>query len=183
MIEDRAVISDPKIQVSTGGYVDLINPHPDDIHIEDIARALSNICRYTGHVNEFYSVAQHSVLCCDNAPEGQKWNALMHDAPEAFVGDVSRPLKHLIPGYREIEKRMEFVIFNKYGIVENDLVKRLDREALATEQRDLMPKTGDIWEPTIGYESWDVRIIPWTPNVAYESFMVCVNNYSPVGFL
>lgn len=178
----RAVVSGPTIQVSTGGYVDLVNPHPDDIQIEDIARALSNICRYTGHVSAFYSVAQHSVLCCENAPDEHKWSALMHDAAEAFVGDVSRPLKHLIPDYKVIERRMEAVLAKKYGIIENDVIKRLDREALATEQRDLMPRTGDTWEPTIGFKKWGTRIIPWTPDAAYRAFMVCVNDYSPVGF-
>lgn len=175
----KGVVSGPTIQVRSGGYVDLLNPHPDDIHIQDIAHALGKLCRYTGHIRNFYSVAQHSVLCCQNAPPESKWAALMHDAAEAFIGDVSRPLKQLLPEYKAIERRIEAVIFEKFEVVEDENVKRVDREALKTEQRDLMPDTGDTWEPTQGYAAWESQIRPWEHYEARDEFLRHASMHMP----
>jgi uncharacterized protein len=81
------------IQTYTGRRVYPLDPSPEDIDIADIAHALSNVCRFTGHVREFYSVAQHSVIVSECVPAPFALLGLMHDAPEAYIGDISRPLK------------------------------------------------------------------------------------------
>lgn len=88
----------PMIEVASGGFVDLLNPDPGTITLEDIARGLANTCRYGGHVKRFYSVAEHAVLVRDllrsrGAGPSCQLAALFHDAAEAYLGDVVAPLK------------------------------------------------------------------------------------------
>ncbi len=129
------------IQLYSGGYIDLLSPRPEDIHLIDIAHGLSNLCRFTGHTSKFYSVAQHSVLVSllIEDPDLQH-AALLHDAAEAYLGDVSSPLKRLLPEYQLIEKRFEEAIAARFKFTFDDLakVKRADIRALATEKRDLL---------------------------------------------
>lgn len=121
----------------------LLSPTPESIAIEDIAHALSMICRWGGHTKKFYSVAQHSVhvsylLTPDLALQG-----LLHDATEAYVGDVVRPLKVLLADYDAIEALVWEAIAAKFNlpVVLDPAVKRADLLALAIERRDLVTKT------------------------------------------
>lgn len=100
----------------SGKEIDLLNPTVEDICIEDIAHALPNICRFNGHVKRFYSVAEHSILCA-NLIQNKKYRleALLHDASEAYLGDVTRPLKASLPEYSSIEKNFQRVIAKKFG--------------------------------------------------------------------
>ena len=100
----------PTIQTYSGKYIDLLQTDPYDIGIRDIAHALSNLGRFTGHSKRFYSVAQHSVIASNMVclhPEidyhMMQVCALLHDASEAYLGDVSSPLKQLLPAYKEID--------------------------------------------------------------------------------
>src|SRR5882724_10226297 len=96
-----------------------LNPQPEMVTIEDIAHALSNIGRWTGHTRYFYSVAQHSVYASLICPPEFAFDTLMHDSSEAYLGDMNRPLKHFTaagPAYREIEEKVEQVIFKKFGV-------------------------------------------------------------------
>lgn len=129
------------IQTYTGKKFDLLNPSLDAICIEDIAHALSNICRFTGHTDRFYSVAEHSVLVSRNVPSEFALEALMHDAAEAYIGDLSTPLKALLPEYRDIEKGIWAAISNKFDLPYrlHDQVKLHDAIALMSERRDLIP--------------------------------------------
>lgn len=102
------------INTLSGKHLDFTNISPDSICIEDIAAALSNICRFTGHLEEFYSVAQHSVRVSYLVPPEFALEALMHDAAEAYCNDISSPLKALLPEYRVIEDRIEAVIRSKF---------------------------------------------------------------------
>ena len=88
------------ISVYDGEYFDLLEPDRSVYTINTIAHALSNLCRYTGHVNRFYSVAEHSVFVSLAVPKKFALEALFHDASEAFLGDVSSPLKKLLPEYK-----------------------------------------------------------------------------------
>lgn len=108
---------------------------PETIDIEDIATALSNICRFTGHLDQHYSVAQHCVLVSHLVEPHLAFEALMHDASEAYCGDVSSPLKARLPDYREIEGRVDRAIRAKYGLplVESPEVKVADLRMLASE--------------------------------------------------
>lgn len=104
------------ITTLSGRFFDLVKPEEYDYDIEEIATALSNLCRYTGHVNSFYSVAEHSVLVSRIVPVGLGLCGLLHDASEAFLGDVSSPLKKLLPDYKRIEERVEEAIARYFGI-------------------------------------------------------------------
>ena len=99
-------------------WMNLVDPKPEMVHIEDIANALSNICRFTGHVKKFYSVALHSVRVSYLVPPEDALQALLHDATEAYMSDINSPLKHTdaLAGYRLLEQRMWEVIAEKYGI-------------------------------------------------------------------
>lgn len=117
-----------------------------EVRILDISHALSNICRFNGQCESFYSVAQHSVMVSEIvAPEHAK-QALLHDATEAYLGDMIRPLKALIPTFCDIEKRLQKHIFNQFGLspIEHPAVKHADNVALAREQIHIM-RNKDMW--------------------------------------
>jgi hypothetical protein len=120
-----------------------LNPRVEDVDIRDIAHALSNMCRFNGHVREFYSVAQHSVLVSnllDDEPEYALWG-LLHDATEAYLPDVTRPIKSHIEGFCDIEDRLMAVIAEAFNLFPAwpmpKEVKLADNRLLVTEQRDL----------------------------------------------
>ena len=100
-----------RIRLLNGELFDFNNPaascRPDMISI--FIQALSRLCRYTGHVTQFYSVAQHSVLVSYLTPPEEAYHGLMHDIAESVLGDVAKPLKELLPDYQRVEKRVEAV--------------------------------------------------------------------------
>ena len=162
----------PTILLCTGRYFDFTAPTA--LTEEEVAHALSNICRFTGHSREFYSVAQHSVLVSMLVPRPLALWGLMHDAVEAVVGDMASPLKRLIPEYKALEHRCEAVILAGFGLV-GDMpaeVKHADRVALRTEQRDVMHKEGGLWTSLEGIEAptW-LTVKPWTPDEARRRFL------------
>jgi hypothetical protein len=127
---------------SQGRYFDLLQPESHNFPVREIAHALSNLCRFTGHTRRFYSVAQHSVLVSYMVPKKHALQALFHDASEAYLGDVSSPLKALIPDYRMIERRVEHAIAECYGFQNPPpaCIKRADLQALHIERRMLLPQ-------------------------------------------
>lgn len=128
------------MQTHTGRVVDLSRFSEEDICVEDIAHALSQIIRFTGHAKVPYSVAQHSLLVAEIAPPEHRLWALLHDASEAYLGDVASPLKTLLPQYRELEEKFQKVIAGRFGLPWPipEEVKHADRVALMTEKRDLL---------------------------------------------
>jgi hypothetical protein len=102
----------------SGRRINLEEPRPSDIRLDDIACGLSNVCRFSGQVREFYSVAQHSVLVSTLVPSWLGWAALHHDDTEAYLCDLSRHLKHhdLLAGYRLLEARLDAVIRGRFKI-------------------------------------------------------------------
>lgn len=162
------------IQTWTGRRFDVIQPSPGDVTIEDIGHALSNLCRFTGHCRDFYSVAEHCVRvsfrceelaradcaedcvdfklehcdwCEDRIRHAARWG-LLHDAAEAYTNDLNRPLKHQpeLAQYRQIENRVMAAIADKFGLDgEPEEVGVADDELLWTEVRDLMQPLHPDW--------------------------------------
>lgn len=125
------------------------DPREEDIVIEDIAHALSNIPRFTGHTTHFYSVAQHSVLVSMYCgPEDALWG-LLHDASEAYLVDLPSPIKRdpRMAAYREAEQRLQRCIARKFGLPEEmpASVKRADMLLLSTEATQLMGPRPAPW--------------------------------------
>jgi predicted RNase H-like nuclease len=126
---------------------DVRHPAAESILAEDIAHALSLMCRAGGHFVRFYSVAQHAINCCREAharglSERVQLAALLHDASEAYIADITRPVKTLLPEYHSIENVLEQRIFDKFGIGdlsedERDRVREIDNAMLAAEFRAL----------------------------------------------
>lgn len=130
-------VYDGIFNTQSGKKINILHPDSDTITIEDIASALSKICRFGGHTKSFYSVAQHSVLVAALAPDYLKKEALLHDAAEAYLGDVIKPLKVMLPEYAVIEQKFEEVIAEKFGIYYSyeakKQIKYFDKQALELE--------------------------------------------------
>ena len=126
------------------------DPNPEDINIEDIAHALSMICRFGGHVFQFYSVAQHSVLVSQIHPQ-DRFKALMHDATEAFVGECIRPIKVNLSEFNELEAGVWRAICFRFGMTEEipQSIKDADNRLLMTEKRDLTNSSHLKWIPEL----------------------------------
>ena len=165
------------IRLNSGKKIDFVNPLPRQIDIHDIAYSLSGKCRFNDHTNEFYSVAQHCCNCCDNISDRDlAFEALMHDASEAYVGDVSAPLKALIPDYKKIEERVEKIIAKKFNLIfpHPPEVKEIDMVMLVTEMRDFMPGNDRKVLPFIPLPE---RLVSWDSNKAYEQFLMRYEQY------
>ncbi len=134
------------IAMSNGEHFVLLEPDPRKIDPEVIAHSLANLCRFTGHTMKFYSVAQHCIMVSQVVPPELALQGLLHDASEAFIGDVSKPLKvvfdHLAPGVlTDIEEQIHEAIAERFGtdFPHDPAIKVADNIALATEARDLVP--------------------------------------------
>ena len=140
----------------------------------EIAGALSKLCRYTGHCNQFYSVAQHSVLVAQLVPPQFKLEALLHDASEAYLGDIASPLKQLLPEYKAIEARVQGAIREHFFLPkeESPEVKAADMQALEIERYCLMPVgvAPAFWPRTMP-ETGPLSIIGLPPDKAHDQFM------------
>lgn len=103
------------IRTFSGQTVNILDPDPATININDIAHALSNQCRFSGHTSHFYSVAEHSVLVAKAVPFSEALAGLLHDASEAYLVDIPTPVKVLLPEYFKLEYRLMEVIAAKFG--------------------------------------------------------------------
>lgn len=166
-------IKGPTIMLHSGEYFDILDPRSSRLDIQDIAHGLSNVCRFAGQCADFYSVAQHSVLVSYNVPPEHAFAGLMHDAAEAMIGDVSKPLKVLLPEYQRIEHDIEQAIFERYGLPAKlpSCVKQADLALLRTEQRDLMHADRDVWTYAEGAQALPVKIVEVPPRAAKNMFL------------
>jgi len=163
----------PEIMTVSGKYFNFLDCDPDTYDINDIAHALSMLCRYTGHTKLFYSVAQHSVMVSQLVPKEHALAGLLHDAAEFVLGDVSSPLKQLLPDYKMWEKHVEKAIFKKFGLPESlpPTIKVADVKMLATEQRDLMGAGAEDWIITENIKPLPEPIKPMSSAQAYAVFL------------
>lgn len=142
------------IELNSGAYLDLAKPSPV-MTLDDVAHGLSHVCRFAGQTNRFYSVAEHACIVADKLRhEGRTprviFGGLHHDDTEAFLGDVTRPLKLLLRDYADLEATMAMVIAEALQLPflsdeEEALVKAADDWALAVEAYKLLPSMGESW--------------------------------------
>lgn len=135
------------IETYSGRKFHLLDCRPGDFDIVDIAHALSFICRYNGHTKRFYSVAEHSLYISYACPPDLALWALLHDSPEAYIGDVTRPLKPYLKDYKAIERRIMAAICEQFGLAPDQPpeIKELDSRILHNERRDMMADTSNPW--------------------------------------
>ncbi|MFF1880240.1 hypothetical protein ACFVVC_02060 [Pseudarthrobacter sp. NPDC058196] len=160
------------MQTYTGRQFYPLDPRPEDVDITDIAHALSMQCRYNGHVRRFMSVAEHCVLLSHLvAPEHALW-ALLHDATEAYVGDMVRPLKLHMPEYRAVENGVMVAIAARFSIDPTmpAEVKQADSRMLLDERSALLGEPAGDWE--IEGEPFGVDIQAWGPDVAELEYLL-----------
>lgn len=150
-----------------------LEPRIVDVAIEDIAHGLAYQCRFNGQTSAFYSVAQHSLIVASLVPDELKFAALLHDSAEAYLGDMVKPLKVLLPAFSEIEDNVARIIGECFGVdlSHHPAIKRADLIALATEKRDLMPYSTEPWTYLEGIEPCSEAIQPMTPEDAKRAFL------------
>jgi len=163
----------PTLTTRSGRQVSLLDPRPDQIDIGDIAHGLAFQCRFNGQVSRFYSVAQHSILVASMLPEHLKLVGLLHDAAEAYLGDIVQPLKQFLPEFERIEQRLMTVIGERLGIRldHHQEVKHADLVALATEKRDLLPREKGDWPILEGIQPMPRLILPMSPTESEDAFL------------
>ncbi|HMM02016.1 MULTISPECIES: phosphohydrolase [unclassified Dysgonomonas] len=154
------------IRTFSGKYMNVFAPTIDMICIEDIAHALSMLCRFGGHTSEFYSVAQHSILCADLVAEPYKLEALLHDAAEAYLVDLPSPIKHRMSEYKTIEDNLMKVIAKKFNLAYPfpEAIHKADKDMLKYE-----------WDSLI--EGFNKFIIPWSHMDVKNEFLSRYNIY------
>jgi 5'-deoxynucleotidase YfbR-like HD superfamily hydrolase len=165
------------IYTYTGRKFYATNPRVCDIELEDIIWALSKICRFGNHCHMHYSVAQHSVLASYLVPEHLALTTLMHDASEAYMGDIVRPLKRypeLAKVVEGIERRISIAISKMYGLVyplPPEVIKA-DNIMLFTEKRDVMHHIDQSvqWVAEEKYEKLRFTIRPCSESKARQMF-------------
>lgn len=165
------------MQTYTGIHFDLDSPSIENLDIKDIAHHLSMLCRFNGACAFHYSVAEHSVRVCDSLPDNLKFAGLMHDAAEAYIGDIIRPVK--TPKIKHLEARLNYLIAKKWDIANwnNSQIKFADDVLLATEHRDLMKdEPGWVKLPPPLYST----IVPISQPAAKILFMDRFKQYSGV---
>lgn len=165
------------ILTSNGKAFDLFTPQAKMISSVDIAHALAHTCRFNGHCHQFYSVAQHCLIVSEIVPPEHKLVALLHDATEAYVGDMVRPLKQLMfeqghTLYAEVEHRVWLAICEHFHLEPElpESVKEADMIALATERRDLMPDHPAAWDCLRGITPLNRSIPEWSPRHARQVY-------------
>ena len=158
------------MQTYTGGRFYPIDPRPEEVIREDIAHALSLLCRYAGHIDRFYSVAEHCVLMSEAVPPEHALAALLHDATEAYVVDVPRPLKRSLPEYRAVEDRVWLAIAVRFGVdpMLPAVVKKADTAILLTERAALFSRA-EPWD--LGVARLPVVVTGWEPREAEARYL------------
>lgn len=164
------------MQLYSGKQFWPMDPRADEIEIEDIAHSLSMQCRYAGHCVRFYSVAEHSVLLARffldaGQVENALW-ALLHDASEAYLVDVPRPVKPFLPGYKEAEAKVMAAVCDRFGLSHKmpGVVHTADGAIIGDERANMKPCVAE-WYATGG--PLGVELFYWTPERAEAAFLSC----------
>ena len=165
------------IQTFTGQKFWPLDPRHEDVNVLDLAHQLSNVCRYGGATREFYSVAQHCVLVSRYVPRRFARVALLHDAAEAWIGDMVRPLKYQpeMTEFRAAEDRIERAVFEAFGVAVSaeakHAVKAIDDRIIIDEIGGLMADPPAYWDRMGDLEPLDIKIRAMPPRVAERAFL------------
>ena len=182
------------VRTHSGLFFDFVEPDPETVIVEDIARALSRKPRFNGHMNCFYSVAQHACLVSalaahyavsQRVPDvgDYMWAGLHHDDSEYVMADVPTPLKRLLPEYKVIEERVQGVINVKWGLPADAdhwaIVKLADTAALFME-RDHMIDSSVRWSiedqhPGVTMLEFWPEFEAWDSEKAMENYLLIHN--------
>lgn len=162
-----------------GKRCDLVEPEPDMILVSDIAHSLSNLCRFNGHCSKFYSVAEHCLRVAELMPGEQYIHGLLHDAHEAWTGDIIHPLKQILDRdgrLKDLENKVDSAIYRKLGFARpseevRDMIKAADLTMLATERRDLMGPPAGQWPILEGIDPLPEVIRPMSSPRAKHEWM------------
>lgn len=160
---------DDGIALLSGAIFNYNKPEESEVTIDDIATALSNVCRFSGHLPRFYSVGQHLVNTSRIVAPEFAFTALMHDTAEAFTNDLPTPLKWALPIFKELEVKIESAMGDRFGFQYPypDEVKLADTQMLLLEKNYVKEDT-NVWEyyrdveydhllPLVDLESWQPR--------------------------
>ncbi len=166
-------ITTPYVSTFSGNRFYPLEPRIDHVAIEDIAHGLAYQCRFNGQTREFYSVAQHSLIVASLVPPPLQLAALLHDAAEAYLGDMVKPLKVLLPAFAALEDQVSALIAAAFAIDFSDYapIKRADLIALATEKRDLMPHSAERWAYLDDIRALPEPISAMSPGQAKQAFL------------
>lgn len=153
--------------------------HPENLEVDiiDIAHALSNVCRYNGHLRKFYSVAQHSCYIARYIEENYNIHlalaALLHDASEAYLPDMPSPIKEMLPDFRKLEARLHAHIFKSFSLEwpYSKIIKEVDKTIRQDEMRDLSD-----WD--LGGKGIEIAISSWEPWLAEKMFLDIYETYN-----
>lgn len=164
------------IRLLSGNLFDYSDPDAGIVTIEDIANALSNICRFAGHIPYFYSVAQHAYNVSMIVPPEYALAGLLHDTSEAFTNDIPTPLKHAVPMFKDLERKIEASMGRRFGFDYplHTSVKYADSQMLGLEKIHIK---GDHshWDVLDGIdfecERENVVLESWTPGYAGYMFL------------
>jgi hypothetical protein len=176
-------IRGPWLELQSGKKWYVLDPQPEDVDIQDIASALSKVCRFGGHTRHFYSVAEHCVHGAKIALEdyGERRMALhflLHDASEAYLVDLPTPIKQLMPTYKELEDITQRVIAEVFDLdfPFPTYVHEVDKRMLITEQRDLLPD-GPPYTTAVPYPKnrLDLHYDTWDPSYAERMWLRAFN--------
>jgi 5'-deoxynucleotidase YfbR-like HD superfamily hydrolase len=168
------------IQTYSGILFDVISPTIDMVNVTDIAHALSQVNRFTGHTINPYSVAEHSVHVASLLPDEYKLEGLLHDASEAYIADMATPVKHSgkMGEYRNLECNIQRVCYESFGlhldVTTHLAVKWADKVMLKVEALSLMKQPlHDVWTEMIESVHLPVHPIPrcWSSIYAEERFL------------
>ena len=173
------------IELYSGVPYFFMDPNSHDYEIEDIAHSLSMQCRYGGHTRVFYSVAEHCVRLADYTRDNINNNpryvrtALLHDAGEAFLVDIPRPIKNLLPDYKKIEAPIEMAVATQWDLMYDpkqggwpEWLRQLDMRICRDERKQLLsPDSKNVW----GIDKMEplgiTRTLGWTQAQAKEAFL------------
>ena len=160
---------DDGIALLSGAMFNYNKPEESGVTVDDLATALSNVCRFSGHLPRFYSVAQHLVNTSRIVAPEFAFTALMHDTAEAFTNDLPTPLKAALPVFKELETKIEAAMSNKFGFQfpYPPEVKLADTQMLLLE-KNYVKEDDNVWEyygdvefehlrDTVDLDSWQPR--------------------------